>query len=138
VEVVKLACERSTVKEIDELEANVRLAERAARDNDFSQRTLINLEFYRMLAHMTRNPLLVALVDAVTSVTHQFVNEVGPTSNRSVMPFRRQLLRHLRAGEADVAAEKMRTHLLRLQKIYLGQLAAAASQESASRTARAR
>ncbi|VTU30688.1 FadR/GntR family transcriptional regulator [Variovorax sp. PBL-E5] len=123
VEVVRLACQRCTPEEVDAIEQNVVLAEQAAKENDFARRTAINLEFHRMLARMTRNPLLITLTDAVTAITAKFVNEVGPTSNRSVMPLRRQLLGHLRAREADAAAQKMRNHLLRLQKIYLAQIA---------------
>jgi DNA-binding FadR family transcriptional regulator len=123
VEVVRLACQRCTAQEVDAIEQNIVLAEQAARENDVPRRTAINLEFHRMLARMTRNPLLITLTDAVTAITAQFVNEVGATSNRSVMPLRRQLLGHLRAREADAAAEKMRNHLLRLQKIYLAQVA---------------
>ncbi len=123
VEVVQLACKRCTVEEIDALEENVKLAEQAARDNDFSRRTAINLEFHRMLARMTRNPLLVTLTEAVTAITQRFVDEVGPTSNRSVMPLRRQLLGHLRARDSEAAGERMRSHLLRLRTIYLRQVA---------------
>jgi DNA-binding FadR family transcriptional regulator len=119
VEVVKLACERCAAEEIDALEANVVLAERAAREHRSGERTELNLEFHRMLARMTRNPILVALTDAVVDVTRQFVNKIGPTSNRSVMPLRRKLLAHLRNRAAAEAAEDMRSHLIQLQKLYL-------------------
>ena len=119
VEVVTRACERCTAEEIDALEANVELAEQAAALGDFSARTEINLEFHRMLARMTRNPILVTLTDAVTTMTAKFVHAIGPTPNASVMPLRRKLLRHLRARDAESAADAMRAHLLRLQKLYL-------------------
>jgi DNA-binding FadR family transcriptional regulator len=119
VEIVRLACERGSDEEIDALERNVAQAMEAARAKDYPRRTVLNLEFYRMLARMTRNPLLEILTDAVNAVTQRFVEEVMRTSNVSVMPFRHQLLADLRARDAQAATEHMREHLLELQKIYL-------------------
>lgn len=119
VEVVKFACQRCTPDEIDALEENVKLAEEAAKDQDFSRRTALNLEFHRMLARMTRNPLLVTLSDAVIALNQQFVLDMEPIPNRVTMPLRRHLLADLRARESEAAAERMRNYLLRVQKIYL-------------------
>ncbi|MEO8297294.1 MAG: FCD domain-containing protein [Burkholderiales bacterium] len=119
VEVARLACERCSDEDIDALEANVVAAERAARQPDLSERTQINLEFHRMLGRMTRNPLLMALTDAVMDIMSRFVNEVGRTPNRTVMPLRRKLLAHLRKRDAAAAAQEMRAHLLRLHQLYL-------------------
>jgi DNA-binding FadR family transcriptional regulator len=119
VEVAKLACERCTLEDIAALEANVVLAEQAVRSRDTERRTQINLEFHRMLARMTRNPILVTLTDAVSLITEQFVKEIGPSSNQAVMPLRRRLLHHLRTRNAPAAAQEMRNHLLKLQEIYL-------------------
>jgi DNA-binding FadR family transcriptional regulator len=73
-----------------------------------------------MLGRMTRNPILVTVTDAVTAITRKYVEEVGRTSNKSVMPFRARFLDAFRARECDTAAELMRAHLLNLQDIYLG------------------
>ena len=124
VEAARLACERGTDDELAELEENVREAEKAARAGDAARRTMINLEFYRILARMTHNPLLEIVTDAVMVITLRFVEEFMRTSNTTVMPFRRKLLEDLRARNADAAAERMRGHLLKLQKIYLAEVAA--------------
>ena len=119
VEVARLACARATDAEIDELEANVEAAEQAVSARDYVQRTELNLEFYRILARMTRNPILATVNDAVTAITRKFVEEVGRTSNQSVMPFRRRFIEKMRARECEDAAELVRAHLLNLQEIYL-------------------
>ncbi len=119
VEVARLACRRCTPGDLDALEANVALAEQAVRAGDVEGRTQINLEFHKLLARMTRNPILVTLTDAVAQITEQFVRQVGATSNRSVMPLRRRLLHHLRQRDAEAAALEMKSHLLNLQKLYL-------------------
>lgn len=119
VEVVRLACARGTDAEIDELAANVASADSAALRGDISSRTELNIEFYRLLARMTRNPILVTVTDAVAAITRKYVEEIGPTSNASVMPFRHRFLALLRARDCEGAAAAMREHLLRLQRIYL-------------------
>jgi len=119
VEVVRLACARATDAEIDALAANIAAAAEAAKHRRYAERTEINLEFYRMLGRMTRNPILVTVTDAVTAITRKYVEEVGRTSNSSVMPFRARFLEAFRARDCDKAAALMRAHLLNLQDIYL-------------------
>jgi DNA-binding FadR family transcriptional regulator len=119
VEVVRLACERSTDQDIEMLEANVRAAEAAVKAGELELRTELNLQFHNMLAMMTRNSLLIAITDGVTTVTGQFVNRIGRTPTSHVMPFRRKLLKHLRAHDAETAMAEMRRHLLQQQKLYL-------------------
>jgi DNA-binding FadR family transcriptional regulator len=119
VEVARLACVRATDAEIDELEANVAAAEQAASSRNYALRTELNLVFYELLARMTRNPILATVTDAVIAITRKYVDEVGRTSNQSVMPFRRRFLEKMRARECEEAAELVRVHLLNLQEIYL-------------------
>lgn len=119
VEAVRLACQRGTEEEIDALEANVALAAKAAREGNIPERTEHNLEFHRMLARMARNPLLATLSDAVLDMTRHFVEQMGASSNRSVMPLRRKLIGHLRRRDEAAAAQEMRDHLLKLRELYL-------------------
>ncbi|CAN5771244.1 FadR/GntR family transcriptional regulator [soil metagenome] len=119
VEVARLACERCTTEEIEDLETNVARATEAADVEDFELRMQVNLDFHKKLALMTRNPILVALTDAIVMITEQFVRKIGPTSNRSVMPVRSKILKHLRNRDGDAAAHEMRSYLLRLQSLYL-------------------
>lgn len=123
VEVVRLACERGTNDDFDVLERNMEAAEEAAKAGDTTRRTTINLEFYRILARMTQNPLLEIVTDAVMAITLRFVEDFMPVSNTTVMPFRRKLLADLRARHVEAAAERMSEHLLKLQKIYLAEVA---------------
>ena len=112
VEVVRLACERGTDEELEELARNVKDAEQAAKAGDAARRTMINLDFYRILARMTHNPLLEIVTDAVMTITLRFVEDFMRTANVTVMPFRRKLLEDLRRRDAEAAAHRMREHLL--------------------------
>jgi DNA-binding FadR family transcriptional regulator len=119
VEVVRLACARATDEELALLAANVEQAERAIEAGDLELRTELNLEFHKMLARMSRNALLMAITDGVVTITKQFVGRIGRTPNSHVMPFRKRLLRHLRARDTDAAMAEMRRHLLQQQRLYL-------------------
>ncbi len=124
VEVVRLACERGTEEDLAHLARNVALAQEAVKAGDIPRRTAINLEFYRILARMSHNPLLEIITDAVLVITARFAEDFSRTSNTVVMPFRRKLLEDLRKRDGLAAAERMRGHLLRLQTIYLSEIAA--------------
>jgi len=126
VEVVRLACERGTDEQIEQLASNVQQAERAVEAGNVRQRTMVNLEFYRILARMTHNPLLEIITDAVMTMTLRFVEEFMRTSDATVMPFRRKLLAELRERDSQAASARMQKHLLELQKIYLAEVAARA------------
>lgn len=119
VAVARLACERGTDEEIEALAENVAQAEEAAHRKDPEARSRINFEFNRMLARMTRNPLLVALSDAVMDVIRNLVAEIGLSPDQTVMPMRHRLLEHLRRRDAEAAAQEMHSHLLRLNRRYV-------------------
>ena len=122
-EVARLACLRATQQEINHLEANIVAAEQAVRDGNTSLRTELNLEFHRLLAEMTHNPLLVTLTATVIKVTQEFGKGMVPMTDRSVMPLRRHLLAHLRSRDAVAASSEMRAHLIRVERHYLRHLA---------------
>ncbi|MGB3072152.1 MAG: FCD domain-containing protein [Ottowia sp.] len=118
-EVVRLACARASDADFALLESNVAAAEEAVRVGDLALRTALNLDFHRLLARMTSNALLVAMADAVTGITGQFVSEIERTPNRYVMPFRRRLIRQLRDRDAEAATREMKRHLQQQEVLYL-------------------
>lgn len=131
-EVVNLACQRAGDAEFDLLEANIMAAEEAVRQDDLARRTELNLEFHKLLARMTGNALLVAMTDAVITITGQFVSRIERTPSSHVMPFRRRLLRLLRARDAVASTDEMRRHLLRQQNLYLKAAARLSAEDSTS------
>lgn len=119
VEMVRLACQFGTEAEFDDLERNVEEAYLAARTEDYAVRTRLNLDFYRIIARMTRNPLFEILIDALMTITGEVLLRYVRISNAVLMPYRRKLLRLLRARDEAAATALVREHLLRLQKIVL-------------------
>jgi len=81
-----------------------------------------NIEFHRILAHMTGNPIMVVVVGGVLDVLRQFIHSIGEYPNRHVLPSRKRFIAHLEAGDADAAVAEMQASLMKLQKTYLSRL----------------
>lgn len=132
--VVREACRRATADDIAELRRNVELTAAAQAAGDFPLRAEKNLEFHRILARMTGNPIMVVVVNGVLDVLRQFIRTIGEYPNRHVVPSRRRFIAFLEAGDADAAVAEMQRSLERLQRVYLSRL----KPDAAKRTTPAR
>ena len=120
--VVREACRRATEQDFEALEANVREAAEATRAGDFALRAQRHLEFHRMLARMTGNPIMVIVMNGVIDVLAHFIGKIGQQENPYVVPSRRRFMKHFRARDADKSVAEMTAHLKRLQRTYLSRV----------------
>jgi GntR family transcriptional repressor for pyruvate dehydrogenase complex len=125
--VVREACRRAKPQDLDALEANVEEAAQATRKGDFALRAQKHLEFHRMLARMTGNPIMMIVMNGVLDVLAHFIGRIGEQDNPFVLPSRRRLMKLLRARDADGAVAEMTSHLKRLQRSYLSRVESGAS-----------
>ncbi|HXW83752.1 MAG TPA: FadR/GntR family transcriptional regulator [Candidatus Binataceae bacterium] len=117
---VRMACERATAEDIDALNANIAAAERAARDKiDFYDQAATHLDFHRILARATKNPVMEIVMEALLDVMLHFIRAIGQQRNPWVLPSRRRFMKHFAAGESDAAVAEMEQHLERLNRFYL-------------------
>lgn len=117
--VVREACQRATLEHIGHLRENVRQAEEANAQGDLGQRAEVNLEFHRILARMTGNPVMVIVMDSVLAVLRHFVQTIGPYENSFVLPSRKRFIKLMEARDAEGAIAEMEASLKRLQRSYL-------------------
>lgn len=122
--VVREACRRATAEDIAELQRNVAETAAAQTAGDFALRAQKNIEFHRILARMTGNPIMVVMVNGVLDVLRQFIQTIGEYPNRHVLPSRRRFIAHLQTGDADAAVAEMQRSLEKLQRVYLSRLRA--------------
>jgi GntR family transcriptional regulator, transcriptional repressor for pyruvate dehydrogenase complex len=120
--VVREACRRATPADLVALRQNVAEAEAAALAGDFPLRAEKNIEFHRILAGMTGNPIMVVMVGSVLDVLRQFIRSIGEYPNRHVLPSRKRFIAHLEARDADAAVAEMEASLKKLQRSYLSKL----------------
>jgi GntR family transcriptional repressor for pyruvate dehydrogenase complex len=119
VAATRIACQRATEADFDMLRENVRASEEAVAKGDVAERVRINLEFHRILAKASGNPVLFILTDALLEIQSQLIQVLTPAPEKLVMASRRRLLRHLQVRNEEKAAQEMENHLKMLQRYYL-------------------
>ncbi len=118
--VVGAACDRATADDIAALKANLAAAETAARDKiGFYDQAAIHLEFHRIIARATKNPVMMIVMEALIDVMQHFIRAIGQKQNPWVMPSRRRFIRHFEAREREAAMAEMEQHLVQLNRHYL-------------------
>jgi GntR family transcriptional repressor for pyruvate dehydrogenase complex len=120
--IVRVACERIREEDLLELERSVEEAKRANRDGDHALRSRLNLDFNRILARTTQNPVFVAIMNGLIAMMEHFVDTIGPPQGTAVFTSRARLIGHLRARDADAATAEMEKHLKSIHKDYLSRL----------------
>ena len=136
--VVREACKRATPDYVQALEQNIREAEAAAVAGDFPLRAQKNIDFHRILARMTSNPIMVIVMSGVLDVLQHFVSSIGDYQNAFVLPSRKRFVKHLVEGDADAAVAEMETSLKRLQRNYLSRVESDAAPAAVSAAPRKR
>ena len=132
--VVREACQRATAADVDMLNRNIDEAQEARRRGDFAGRAERHIEFHRMLARLTDNPIMVIVMNGVLDVLTHFVQRIGEYDNSFVLPSRRRFMEHFAAGDAEAAVAEMEACLKRLQRSYMSRIQAAEA-VSANKTA---
>jgi DNA-binding FadR family transcriptional regulator len=117
--IVREACLRATAEDLGRLRENLKLAERAAANGDFLKRAEVNMDFHRILARMTGNPVMVIVMDGLLEVLRHFVQSIGEFDNSFVLPSRKRVIRLMEEGDAEGAVAEMEASLKRLQRNYL-------------------
>jgi len=117
--IVREACARATKADLALLRQNISDAEAATTHGDYDSRVEIHLEFHRILARMTGNPIMVILMNGVLAVLRHFVHTIGESDNAFVLPSRRRFLKLMEAKDVEGAVTEMEASLKRLQRSYL-------------------
>jgi GntR family transcriptional regulator, transcriptional repressor for pyruvate dehydrogenase complex len=117
---VRVACERATSRDIAALNANIAAAAKAAAGKTgFYNQAAIHLDFHRILARATKNPVMVIVMESLLDVMQHFIRAIGQTRNPWVLPSRRRFMKHFAAHDSDGAVAEMKQHLEGLNRYYL-------------------
>jgi DNA-binding GntR family transcriptional regulator len=121
----------SAPEDLDALHKNIDEAAKADAAGDFPLRARKHIEFHRILARMTGNPIMVIVMNGVLDVLQHYIDTIGNYQNAFVLPSRRRFMKHMEEGDVEAAVAEMETSLKRLQRSYLsraeGDAAAAAA-----------
>jgi GntR family transcriptional regulator, transcriptional repressor for pyruvate dehydrogenase complex len=106
-----------TEADLKAMEANIRQAEAVL--NDPKKRSVILIQFYRLLAEASENRILVTIADSFIELLQQWVVRLGSLGGNRVVRSRRALVKHLRAGDADAARRELESYLKELHELWL-------------------
>jgi GntR family transcriptional regulator, transcriptional repressor for pyruvate dehydrogenase complex len=121
--IIRAACEAHTAGDIKRLRENLELAAEATRRNDFFARADLHLEFHMILAGVTRNPILIVVMEALIGLMRQFIHSIGSQQIADyVLPSRKRFMQYFEARNADAAMAEMERHLKRVNRNYLALL----------------
>ena len=118
--VVRLASTRATRADLDALEANIDRTEQMTLAGRYLDRVECSRDFYQLLAAATHNPVLSMMVHSLTEILMQFVTArvaAGGKPQPRLIQKRREFLLALRARDATLAANLMRTHLASVHRL---------------------
>jgi GntR family transcriptional repressor for pyruvate dehydrogenase complex len=106
-----------TEADLKAMEANIREAEAVL--DDPKKRSVILIQFYRLLAEASENKILVTIADSFIELLQQWVVRLGSLSGNRVVRSRRALVRHLRAGDSNAARTELEAYLNELHELWL-------------------
>lgn len=112
--IIRLACERATEADLDELEE---IAEQTRRETSVEARYNCAVAYYSVLARATQNRVFGLFVNTLSSTLHEFV--LGPdyeTLQETLIASRFRLVRFLRDRDVEAAMTEMRKHLERVHR----------------------
>lgn len=111
-----LAAARATAEDIAGLEAA--LSEMEAAKDDAACFAQADLRFHLLLATATGNELFPLLLDPVTGLLRDVMAQLSatPTAPSQALWHHRQILKHIKQGEAERARQAMHAHLAQFAK----------------------
>ncbi len=110
---VRLAVLRADDAALTDLEANVRKQKEAIKTGNLEAFIMHDVEFHFSLARASGNKVLLQFLEAVTDLMRQLIKEVAmlPRATRNAHAFHKDILKFIRAGDADAAEKKLLEHL---------------------------
>ena len=110
--VLQAACEQGASKNFQAIEANLRLLDQLAAEEDWLGRADAAVQFFHLLAEATQNEVMVILVDSLSELLRYVVRKKASAPFMpEVVPIRWQILEHLRARDAAKAVACMDDYL---------------------------
>jgi GntR family transcriptional regulator, transcriptional repressor for pyruvate dehydrogenase complex len=107
----RLGAERGTKQDFARLDSNIDELERCINtfNNQFPAIEPA-VEFYRLAARSSHNPLMILLVNAIAGLVAEMLTKLDHRPRRDSVSARREMVAAMREGRADDAARVMRLH----------------------------
>lgn len=117
--VVRIAGPKLTPEDFASLEANTQAGAQLSDTESRGERALVLLEFYNILANAADNPVLAVLVQSLTSILRSVIPRLDTPNHQFVIRARRKMIRLLKEGEFETAADELDSYLVKLHARWL-------------------
>jgi GntR family transcriptional regulator, transcriptional repressor for pyruvate dehydrogenase complex len=114
--VARLACERASEEDLEQIAESVRLNEIAVESGSRETRLEHATDFYARLAKATRNKVMMLVVRSLTDTVKVILQRIEIYPAQDLVVSRRRFLEALRERNADRAAHEMHIHLQKLHE----------------------
>ncbi len=129
---MELVCERIRPTAVAALEKNVDRLTTLPASGQASERVAISAEFYRLISQATENTVLQVIIEALTEIVLQQVEQSNIEFFPNLIAHRRRLVEHIAKREVDDAKREMTEHLQRLRRHLMRAERTAADKKMAS------
>jgi GntR family transcriptional repressor for pyruvate dehydrogenase complex len=113
---MQLASERIRPTTVAALERNVDRLTMLPVSGKASERVAISAEFYRLISQATDNTVLQVIIEALTDIVLQQVEQSNIEFFPNLIAHRRRLVEYIVSGQVDEAKREMTEHLQRLRR----------------------
>jgi GntR family transcriptional repressor for pyruvate dehydrogenase complex len=113
---MQLACERIRPTTVAALERNVDRLTTLPASGKASERVAISAEFYRLISQATDNTVLQVIIEALTDIVLQQVEQSNIEFFPNLIAHRRRLVECIATRRVDEAKREMTEHLQRLRR----------------------
>ena len=117
--VVDAACDAATEEDLAALDQQLQIASEALERRDFNAKLQALIEYHRIIARATRNPVLVFVMDALMEMMHDYAISIGHDKNDLSIVALRKVNAQLRRRDKAKAGRAMAEHLERVKDRYL-------------------
>jgi DNA-binding FadR family transcriptional regulator len=112
--ITRLACERGRKKDFDAIARNIDRLEKAIEIGEGYKDIALVTDFYDLLAVATGNQTLRFLSHGIAQLLSGLIAEKQPRPMHDLVEKRREILKYLRARDADTAGRLLTEHLIRV------------------------
>ena len=124
----RLAASQMTSQGVEGLEKNIKYCEKKIKtaEQTFSEKEFIdirrkNVQFHRLIAEATHNPILALTIEYAVDFLFEFTGNLAPDIQYSIQQTRehRKIFTQLRNGHAEGAEKEMLSHLEKAEAYFI-------------------
>lgn len=113
---IRAACERATLGDLVDLDANIDLTERSYADGDVETAIKVISDFYELLGKAAHNDILTLLIASLGETVRELLHRTELQVMPEFVSARRLIVQSIRERDPEVAANRLRRHMDALEQ----------------------